>query len=74
MHMENVSSERITEDVEDIVQDLENLLGDSYVSPSKSDKREEKTDINVAFEELQELTKEDPVVASSDRKSLIKGI
>lgn len=61
LNMENVSSEQITEDVEDIVHDLENLLGDTYNKPNRESESAVKTNENVslALEELQELTKED---------------
>lgn len=62
LNMENVSNERITEDVEDIVHDLENLLGDSYSSaPDKGARSGSKTseDVNLALEEFEELTRKD---------------
>lgn len=58
LNMENVSNERITEDVEDIVHDLENLLGDSYSVPARSSTKTTE-DVSLALEELEELTKKD---------------
>lgn len=61
LNMENVSNERITEDVEDIVHDLENLLGDTYNTSNKGPRTAENTsdDVALALEEFEELTKPD---------------
>lgn len=61
LNMENVSNEHITEDVEDIVHDLENLLGDSYNTSGKGSKAAVKTneDVPVTLLEFEELTRKD---------------
>lgn len=61
LNMNMESNERITEDVEDIVHDLENLLGDSYSSaPSRSSEtKKSDEDVNLALEELEELTRKE---------------
>lgn len=60
LNMENVSNERITENVEDIVHALENLLGDSYTIPDRgatTTPMKTSEDVTLALAELEELTK-----------------
>lgn len=66
LNVANESDNKITEDVEDIVHDLENLLGESASSSYSASAKSAETSVNVAGEETLQIQEIDKISAEEN--------